>query len=142
MWINRHKYFRLTGRTARITFAYVVAFPAFIGYWAYTTDVSLCIPLRRSLKDDTDVLVGQVEHERKAKGRYHCRVLRRGTEREDYDCTGADVHIGTERQCYTLRSKTISKFQKQHMHWISPKERFWRTTYSYIIENKATSVVS
>jgi hypothetical protein len=40
MWINRHKYFRWTGRTARITFAYVVAFPAFIGYWAYVTDVS------------------------------------------------------------------------------------------------------
>ena len=40
MWINRHKYFRWTGRTARITFAYVVAFPALIGYLAYTTDVS------------------------------------------------------------------------------------------------------
>ncbi|KAK0125224.1 hypothetical protein ONS96_009081 [Cadophora gregata f. sp. sojae] len=38
MWINRHKYFRWTGRTARITFAYVVAFPALIGYLAYTTD--------------------------------------------------------------------------------------------------------
>ena len=38
---NRHKYFRWTGRTARITFAYVVAFPAFVGYWAYVTDVSL-----------------------------------------------------------------------------------------------------
>ena len=39
MFVNRHKYFRWTGRTARITFAYVVMFPAFIGYWAYTTDV-------------------------------------------------------------------------------------------------------
>lgn len=39
---NRHKYFRWTGRTARITFAYVVAFPAFVGYWAYKTDVSQC----------------------------------------------------------------------------------------------------
>jgi len=38
MWTNRHKYFRWTPRTARITFAYVVAFPAFIGYLAYTTD--------------------------------------------------------------------------------------------------------
>ncbi|KAH6681617.1 hypothetical protein BGZ60DRAFT_411460 [Tricladium varicosporioides] len=38
MMTNRHKYFRWTGRTARITFAYMVAFPAFIGYWAYTTD--------------------------------------------------------------------------------------------------------
>ena len=40
MMVNRHKYFRWTGRTARITFAYVVAFPALIGYLAYTTDVS------------------------------------------------------------------------------------------------------
>ncbi|CAL3964812.1 hypothetical protein PZA11_002267 [Diplocarpon coronariae] len=38
MWVNRHKYFRITGRTARITFAYVVAFPSLIGYLAYTTD--------------------------------------------------------------------------------------------------------
>ncbi|KAG9247638.1 hypothetical protein BJ878DRAFT_539136 [Calycina marina] len=38
MHMNRHKYFRWTGRTARITFAYVVAFPALIGYLAYTTD--------------------------------------------------------------------------------------------------------
>lgn len=40
MMVNRHKYFRWTGRTARITFAYVVAVPALIGYLAYTTDVS------------------------------------------------------------------------------------------------------
>ncbi|EKD13088.1 uncharacterized protein L3040_007171 [Drepanopeziza brunnea f. sp. 'multigermtubi'] len=38
MWINRYKYFRWTGRTAGITFAYVAAFPAFIGYLAFTTD--------------------------------------------------------------------------------------------------------
>jgi hypothetical protein len=37
---NRHKYFRWTGRTARISFAYMVAFPAFVGYWGYVTDVS------------------------------------------------------------------------------------------------------
>jgi hypothetical protein len=41
MFLNRHKYFRWTGRTARITFAYVVAFPALIGYLAYTTDVRM-----------------------------------------------------------------------------------------------------
>ena len=39
MFTNRHKYFRWNARTARITFAYVVAFPALIGYLAYTTDV-------------------------------------------------------------------------------------------------------
>ncbi|TVY23644.1 hypothetical protein LHYA1_G007781, partial [Lachnellula hyalina] len=35
MVTNRHKYFRWTGRTARITFAYMIAFPALIGYIAY-----------------------------------------------------------------------------------------------------------
>lgn len=39
MFVNRHQYFRWTPRTAYLTFAYVVAFPAFIGYLAYTTDV-------------------------------------------------------------------------------------------------------
>ncbi|KAI9865502.1 MAG: hypothetical protein M1824_002241 [Vezdaea acicularis] len=38
MFVNRHQYFRWTPRTAYLTFAYVVAFPAFIGYLAYTTD--------------------------------------------------------------------------------------------------------
>jgi len=41
MWVNRHKYFRWTGRTAGISFAYMVAFPAFIGWIAFTTDVSI-----------------------------------------------------------------------------------------------------
>ena len=40
MMVDRYKYFRWTGRTAWITFAYVVAFPTLIGYFAYTTDVS------------------------------------------------------------------------------------------------------
>ncbi|KAL2357017.1 hypothetical protein BJ546DRAFT_424476 [Cryomyces antarcticus] len=35
---NRAKYFRWTGRTARITFAYVVLVPSMFGYLAYTTD--------------------------------------------------------------------------------------------------------
>lgn len=39
MMVDRYKYFRWTGRTAWITFAYVVAFPTLIGYYAYTTDV-------------------------------------------------------------------------------------------------------
>ncbi|CCU80302.1 unnamed protein product [Blumeria hordei] len=38
MWINRYKYFRWTGRTARITFAYVVVVPSILGYLAYKTD--------------------------------------------------------------------------------------------------------
>jgi hypothetical protein len=41
MHANRHKYFRWTPRTAGITFAYVVVFPAIVGYLAYTTDVRL-----------------------------------------------------------------------------------------------------
>ena len=52
MMVNRHKYFRWTGRTARITFAYMVAFPALIGYLAYTTDVSWNL---LGLKDCTDI---------------------------------------------------------------------------------------
>ena len=40
MYVNRHKYFRWTGRTAWLTFAYAVAVPAMVGYLAYTTDVS------------------------------------------------------------------------------------------------------
>ncbi|KAH8595566.1 NADH:ubiquinone oxidoreductase 6.6kD subunit [Bisporella sp. PMI_857] len=38
VYVNRHKYFRWTGRTARITFAYMVAFPALITYISYTQD--------------------------------------------------------------------------------------------------------
>lgn len=38
MWINRYKYFRWTGRTAKITFAYMVVVPSIIGYIAYTSD--------------------------------------------------------------------------------------------------------
>ena len=42
MSVNRHKYFRWTPRTAWITFAYVVAVPAVVGYMGYVTDV--CSP--------------------------------------------------------------------------------------------------
>lgn len=38
MYVNRHKYFRWTPRTAWLTFAYVVAIPSVFGYMAYTTD--------------------------------------------------------------------------------------------------------
>lgn len=46
MIVNRHKYFRWTKRTAFLSFAYVIAVPAFVGYWAFVTDVSFHIPLR------------------------------------------------------------------------------------------------
>jgi hypothetical protein len=69
MMVNRHKYFRWTGRTARITFAYMVAFPAFIGYLAYTTDVS-------SLGTTGEALlmrsIGQVGYAGEEEGRYYC----------------------------------------------------------------------
>ncbi|KAI2782938.1 NADH:ubiquinone oxidoreductase 6.6kD subunit [Daldinia loculata] len=38
MTTNRHKYFRWTPRTARITFMYAVVVPAILGTIAYTTD--------------------------------------------------------------------------------------------------------
>ncbi|KAI1326077.1 NADH:ubiquinone oxidoreductase 6.6kD subunit [Xylariaceae sp. FL0255] len=38
MQTNRHKYFRWTPRTARITFTYVVVVPALLGILAYKTD--------------------------------------------------------------------------------------------------------
>ncbi len=44
MYVNRHKYFRWTPRTAWLTVAYVFAFPGVIGYLAYTTDVSFKPP--------------------------------------------------------------------------------------------------
>jgi hypothetical protein len=37
---NRYKYFRWTKRTAIISFAYVIAVPAIVGYLGYTSDVS------------------------------------------------------------------------------------------------------
>lgn len=40
MQTNRYKYFRWTARTGWLTVAYVVAFPAFIGYFGIVTDVS------------------------------------------------------------------------------------------------------
>jgi hypothetical protein len=85
MFVNRHKYFRWTSRTARITFAYVVAFPALIGYLAYTTDVRM---LQLESGVFADKVVGQVGYERKAERGYDCRVLGDG-------CLGGDwvVHM-------------------------------------------------
>lgn len=71
MMVNRHKYFRWTGRTARITFAYMVAFPAFIGYLAYTTDVSWHLEIASTIL----TYAGQMGYAWKAEGRYHCRIL-------------------------------------------------------------------
>jgi hypothetical protein len=39
MSVNRHKYFRWTGRTARITFLYAVFVPTLLGIVAYKTEV-------------------------------------------------------------------------------------------------------
>jgi len=72
MFINRHKYFRWTGRTARITFAYVVAFPALIGYLAYTTDVRMLHGIIGILTDNG---VGQMGYERQAERGHDCRIL-------------------------------------------------------------------
>ncbi|KAL7626567.1 hypothetical protein AAE478_003339 [Parahypoxylon ruwenzoriense] len=44
---NRHKYFRWTSRTARITFAYVVAVPAILAYIGYQTDGKFDIRAKR-----------------------------------------------------------------------------------------------
>jgi hypothetical protein len=71
MFLNRHKYFRWTSRTARITFAYVVAFPALIGYLAYTTDVREYW----NIGTFTDTSIGQVGYERKAERGHDCRIL-------------------------------------------------------------------
>ncbi|KAI9788494.1 MAG: hypothetical protein M1835_002241 [Candelina submexicana] len=38
MYVNRHKYFRWTPRTAWLTFVYVVAVPSIFGYMGYVTD--------------------------------------------------------------------------------------------------------
>jgi hypothetical protein len=40
MVVNRHKYFRWTRRTATLSFVYVMAVPAALGYFGYITDVS------------------------------------------------------------------------------------------------------
>ncbi|TVY35841.1 hypothetical protein LOCC1_G007464, partial [Lachnellula occidentalis] len=53
MMVNRHKYFRWTGRTARITFAYMIAFPAFIGFIAYKSEGKY--DMRGKRKGDTIV---------------------------------------------------------------------------------------
>ncbi|PQE12993.1 hypothetical protein CJF30_00002889 [Rutstroemia sp. NJR-2017a BBW] len=38
MSVNRHKYFRWTGRTARITFLYAVFVPTLLGIVAFKTE--------------------------------------------------------------------------------------------------------
>ncbi|QSZ30543.1 hypothetical protein DSL72_000097 [Monilinia vaccinii-corymbosi] len=36
--VNRHKYFRWTGRTAAITFVFAAVIPGIVGYAAYATE--------------------------------------------------------------------------------------------------------
>lgn len=43
---SRHRHFRFTPRTARISFIYIAVIPAIFGYVAYKTDVSWEIGLR------------------------------------------------------------------------------------------------
>lgn len=45
MYVNRHKYFRWTPRTAWLTLTYMVAVPALFGWMGYATDVSCDTPL-------------------------------------------------------------------------------------------------
>lgn len=80
MTTNRHKFFRWTPRTARITFMYAVFVPVIFGIVAYKTDVSrdplssenagLCI-LTQSVP-----CVGQIRFPSEEEGRRHCRILR------------------------------------------------------------------
>lgn len=60
MYVNRHKYFRWTPRTAWLTFAYVVLVPGIFGYMAYTTDVGIAVITRhrRSLRPLCGILEG------------------------------------------------------------------------------------
>ncbi|KAH6603469.1 nadh:ubiquinone oxidoreductase subunit [Trichoderma cornu-damae] len=48
---NRHRYFRFTPRTARISFLYIAVVPAIFGYVAYKTDG--LYELRGKRKGDT-----------------------------------------------------------------------------------------
>ncbi|RYP41223.1 hypothetical protein DL769_011597 [Monosporascus sp. CRB-8-3] len=47
MTTNRHKYFRWTPRTARITFMYAVFVPAMLTFMAYQTDGKYDIRAKR-----------------------------------------------------------------------------------------------
>ena len=47
--MERWKYFRWTGRTAWISFVYVVAIPSVVAYAAYMTDVSGAVDFFLSL---------------------------------------------------------------------------------------------
>lgn len=75
MYVNRHKYFRWTPRTAGITFMYMVVVPAIVGYIGYTTDVS------RDEWFDAWVVwrywfhAGKVWYEGEAERRHHCGIL-------------------------------------------------------------------
>ncbi len=61
MMVERYKFFRWTPRTAWLSFAYMVAFPTFIGYLGFVTDVS-----SRSFNYMVDI-----ERERLLKGSRH-----------------------------------------------------------------------
>lgn len=109
MSTNRYKYFRWTPRTARITFAYVVAFPAFLGYWAYKTDVSI-YSLFYSWFHTLVVLtgfVGQVGDEGEEEGWYHFWVLRSSLGERPW-IEGGSVHMIRIEREYGVLNLEIS----------------------------------
>lgn len=79
MYVNRHKYFRWTPRTAWLTVTYVLLVPGAFLYMGYKTDVSSCQGTRMFVHG-TDSEVGQMEHARQASGRHYLGIL--GEERK------------------------------------------------------------
>lgn len=84
MTTNRHKFFRWTPRTARITFMYAVFVPMIFGIVAYKTDVSTIhqLPFRQDPEIVRGLLTrclytGQVQLPSEEEGRSCCRILSR-----------------------------------------------------------------
>ena len=71
MTVNRHKYFRWTPRTARLTFIYVVLVPGIMGYTGYQLEVSCT----SGDKGGRLMGVGQMANAREAEGRFDLGVL-------------------------------------------------------------------
>lgn len=111
MMASRHKYFRWTKRTVGIAFAYMVAFPAFIGYFAYTTDV--CIPARCSrMAANPSCLKGQMGYERKEERKPYLRVLD--------ECRETGVMARRVDSNLALYGTYRSIKKQFHYSWISP----------------------
>ena len=75
MFIERHKFFRWTPRTAWITFAYAAVVPLAFFWLGSRTEVSVC----PAAEDRSSCTSGQVRDAGKAKGgHYRGVVIRRG----------------------------------------------------------------